>query len=449
MTRLRSSLHLRSLRAQVLLWTILPLTILLIVVSLTGIGTHQASMRRLAIDENRRLVTVMAQALALLAADAPLSQALLDALLPVDNGYESQVLLIDAEDRILFSSGSEPEPLPTIQIDGTTDSVATFAGAEYIVVSAPVPGFSWCFVLREPLTHLTEPLIRFEQVMPFVLLIATVISFLTLFFGLRFIVHPLQLLAERTHRIGEGDFTSLGKPVGGVDEIEALRRSIDQMAERIQSYQAGLETYLHVVTRAQEDERARLARELHDETVQSLIALNHKTQKVQRTLDRDPALAHVQLTELRHLIVKSIGEVRRFSQALRPLYLEELGLAPALERLASESMAGFALLGEPRRLAPDIELALYRIAQESLNNARRHAGASQIEITLAFQPRQIKLTVCDDGIGFDGTLTTADFTRSGHFGLMGMHERAQLVGANLHIDAVPKQGVTITVSMTD
>ncbi|MFN3981609.1 MAG: histidine kinase, partial [Caldilinea sp.] len=309
----------------------MPLTILLIVVSLTGIGAHQASMRRLAIDENRRLVTVMAQALALLVVDAPLSQAPLDALLPVDDGYESQVLLIDGDGRILFSNGAEPEPLPTIQIDGSTDSLATFAGAEYIVVSAPVPGFSWRFVLREPLTHLTEPLIRFEQAMPFVLLIATVVSFLTLFFGLRFIVRPLRLLAERTHRIGEGDFTSLGKPVGGVDEIEALRRAIDQMAERIQSYQAGLETYLHVVTRAQEDERARLARELHDETVQSLIALDHKTQKVQRTLDRDPALAHVQLTELRQLIVKSIGEVRRFSQALRPLYLEELGLAPALE----------------------------------------------------------------------------------------------------------------------
>ncbi len=445
-------LRLRSLRVQVLLWTVLPLTILLIVASLTGIGTHQSSMHQLALDENRRLVSVMAHALSLQLADTSFHQASLDTLLHMDSdGHKTQVLLVDKDGQILFASDEVPT-IASVNLPGSAhpgESIQKIDGTEYIVVSAPVPGRSWQLILREPITYIAEPLIRFEQAMPFVLAIATVISFLTLFFGLRFIVRPLHLLAERARSIGSGDFVAIGKGVGGVDEIEALRKAIDQMAEKIQNYQAGLETYLHAVTRAQEDERSRLARELHDETVQSLIALDHKAQKVQRTLDRDPALAHSQLAELRHLLVGATSEVRRFSQALRPSYLEDLGLGPALELLAGESAAGFTQIGEPRRLAPDVELAFYRIAQESLNNARRHASAVQIEVTLAFQPKQIKLTVCDDGIGFDTTLTTTYFTRTGHFGLMGIHERALLVGANLQIVTAPGQGVTVTVSVTD
>ncbi|MCB0057033.1 MAG: hypothetical protein KDE45_08410, partial [Caldilineaceae bacterium] len=123
------------------------------------------------------------------------------------------------------------------------------------------------------------------------------------------------------------------------------------------------------------------------------------------------------------------------------------GLAPALELLSTEFAAGFTLLGEPRRLAPEVELALYRIAQESLNNARRHASATQVEVTLTFQPEQSKLTICDDGVGFEPALTSADFTRGGHFGLMGMRERAQLVGANLQIATLPGQGVAVSVTV--
>jgi signal transduction histidine kinase len=452
MSSLLAPLRLRSLRTQVMLWTVLPLTILLIVGSLTGIGTHQSSMRRLAVDENQRLAAVMARALALQPVDTRPDPAVLDALLQVkDNGHAMQVILFDAGGQPLFVSGEGPATLPAdgdaIRQRYAGGRIERYAGTDYVVAYAPLPAAPWLLVLREPVAGIAEPLIRFEQAMPFVLVIATVVSLLTLFFGLRFIVGPLHLLAERARRIGAGDFVAIGVPVGGVDEIEALRTAIDQMAEQIQSYQSGLESYLLAVTRAQEDERARLSRELHDETVQSLIALDHRTQKVQRTIDHNPALAHTQLNEVRQLLVGAISEVRRFSQALRPLYLEDLGLAPALELLAGEAAAGFTLLGEPRRLAPDVELALYRIAQESLNNARRHAAATQIEVTLIFQPTQSKLTICDDGVGFEPALTSADFTRAGHFGLLGMRERAQLVGANLQITTTPGQGVAVAVSV--
>ncbi|MCB0022045.1 MAG: sensor histidine kinase [Caldilinea sp.] len=451
MTWLTSALRLRNLRTQVMLWTVLPLTILLIVASLAGIGTHQASMRRLAVDENQRLAMIMARSLALNAADGLPEPSVLDALLKLESTtHATQVLLLDDAGQTLFAGGQGPAAPVNGEVVRQRRAVGrleTIEGAEYIVAYAPVPDLPWQLVLREPVAAIAEPLIRFEQATPFVLVIATVVSFLTLFFGLRFIVGPLRLLAERAQRIGAGDYAAIGEPVGGVGEIEALRKAIDQMAEQIKRYQAGLETYLLAITRAQEEERARLSRELHDETVQSLIAFDHKIQKIQRTLDRDPALAHSQLAELRHLLVDAIGEVRRFSQALRPLYLEDLGLAPALELLSTEFAAGFTLLGEPRRLAPEVELALYRIAQESLNNARRHASATQVEVTLTFQPEQSKLTICDDGVGFEPALTSADFTRGGHFGLMGMRERAQLVGANLQIATLPGQGVAVSVTV--
>ena len=95
-----------------------------------------------------------------------------------------------------------------------------------------------------------------------------------------------------------------------------------------------------------------------------------------------------------------------------------------MELLANESCAGFTLVGTPRRVKPDLELALYRIAQESLSNARRHAQATQVEVTLVFAPNQVRLTVSDDGVGFTLPADFCSLARSGHFGLMGMQERA-------------------------
>ncbi len=309
-----------------------------------------------------------------------------------------------------------------------------------------MPGTEWRLLLREPWHGLTTPPILLEQWTPFVLLIAVAVSFLTLLFGLLFVVRPLRLLSDSTRRIGQGDFTAASAAVGGVDEIEDLRQAVDQMAQQIQGYQAGLQSYLHAVTRAQEEERARLARELHDETIQTLTALDHKVQKLQRTLEREPEPIRQSLDELHNMAAGATAEVRRFSRALRPLYLEDLGLAPALELLAKESGVGFTLVGTPRRVQPDLELALYRIAQESLSNARRHAQATQVEVTLVFAPSEVRLTISDDGGGFKLPADLSSLARSGHFGLMGMQERAQLAGAQLTLDTEVDQGTSVTAT---
>lgn len=553
MESLFSSLHLRSLRVQILLWTIAPLTILLILFSLTGIGTHQASMRELAGQENVRLLQVMANAIAsqvesktasveaaaqlvghdyadaamrnlhlatasrvlagsdlaifdasdsLVVAEPALPKWLdqtAPALLPVDtvallaatptgsatvvwrvkvpeqpvwlvagesidelvgrsglrlhsDEHVSGLVLADGQNRPLYQygAGATLALASLVAVPSTLeDSGFRFEraeGQEYAVAYAQVPGTDWRLLLREPWHGLSSPPILLERLTPFALLIAVVVSFLTLLFGLLFIVRPLRSLGERTRKIGKGNFAAAGETVGGVDEIEELRQAVDQMARQIQSYQAGLQSYLHAVTRAQEDERARLARDLHDETIQTLTALDHKIQKLERSLKHDPTTLPPNLDELHRMVAGATAEVRRFSRALRPLYLEDLGLAPALKILAEEAGAGFTLVGTPRRVAPELELALYRIAQESLSNVRRHAHANQVEVTLVFAPSQARLTVSDDGCGFDPPTDLSALARSGHFGLMSMHERAQLVGAQITIDASEGQGASVTVS---
>jgi signal transduction histidine kinase len=370
-------------------------------------------------------------------------------LLLHESAHGGALVLTDKQGRLLYHAGAAPaEALAAAQVtyDESGAGFERVGGQDYAIAYAAVPGTDWRLLMREPWHGLTTPPILLEQWTPFVLLIAVAVSFFTLLFGLLFVVRPLRLLSERTRRIGQGDFSAASTAVGGVDEIEDLRRSVDQMAQQIQSYQAGLQSYLHAVTRAQEEERARLARELHDETIQTLTALDHKLQKLQRTLAREPEPIRRSLDELHNMVAGATAEVRRFSRALRPLYLEDLGLAPALELLAKESSVGFTLVGSPRRIQPDLELALYRIAQESLSNARRHAQATQVEVTLVFAPSQVRLTISDDGAGFELSGDLSSLARSGHFGLMSMQERAQLVGAHVELDTGIDQGTSVTVT---
>ena len=530
-------LHWRSLRVQVLLWTALPLTIFLIAISLTGIGSHQASMRALAAEETERLTNAVATGLAaqlesyqvgleaaagalvhhlddpasrvallvqtsgvmgnidlvlfdakgpiasangalptwaqqmdagagaagreiihdgdhiLLRADLPQGAAALVAAVPVQalafasylgdsaDLYGSTLSLLDATGAPILTAG---RALDGSSMASTEDEPN---GAEKVAATAPLPGTAWTIVMREGWHSNTAPMLRFEQAVPFVLVIATAVSLLTLLFGLRLVVQPLRALAARAQRIGEGDFTAASNPVGGVDEIEDVRIALDQMAGQIRAHQRALEQQLHAVNRAQEEERARLARELHDETVQGLVALDHRLQKAQRALQRDPALLKDEVSAVRAMVHAEMEEVRRFSRGLRPAYLEDLGLCPALELLCEELGVGFSVAGDARRLDPTAELSFFRIAQEAINNARRHAQARQIALRLAFSRTRLVMQVEDNGVGFAPPAHLGSLGRQGHFGLMGMEERAELIGAQLAIDSTHGSGATITLSL--
>jgi signal transduction histidine kinase len=319
------------------------------------------------------------------------------------------------------------------------------SGQQAVIAFAPIQGTPWAMLIRRPIADLIAPFFRLEQILPLMLMAAAVVSFLTLYFGLSLVVRPVRALVAFAERIGQGDFSAAAQRVGGLQEIEELRLALNQMAQRLQNEQVALQDYLRAVTNAQEEERARLARELHDETVQTLIALDHKAQIVQRGLDKHPERTREQVAELRKITASATQEVRRLSSGLRPLCLEEIGLNSALERLAQEAHVLYACCGEARRLSGEKELALYRIAQESLSNARRHANASRIRMVLMYGPSSVTVGVGDNGSGFAMPLNWSELTQNGHFGLMGITERTELIGGRLHRDSTPGRGTTIIV----
>jgi signal transduction histidine kinase len=460
--------HFYGLRVQVLLWTMLPLTILLIIFSVTGVQGHQEAMKSLASQENSRLVLALTQVIAreienvslregIAIEEVAISQLDLNQWLTIEHvEAESAVILLDGDANLLFQWGTllpAGEPNDWIGVAqalaGQHDVVFTSDTSHgEIVAFAPVPNRNWALVIRESWHSLTAPLIRYEQVLPVILFTALTSSGLILFFGLRYVVQPLHELSISAMRIGKGEFDAVKSSFRGVREIEELRHSLNDMAEQVRNHQGALRDYIGEVNNAQEEERARLARELHDETVQSLIALGHKAQMAQRYLTRDPKQLELRIVEFREMIAQSIEEVRRFSHALHPHYLEELGLVAALKALTRDAEAEFLVRGTLSRSTPERELAVYRIIQEALNNAVRHAKSSSIRVELHMQGSQLKLQVCDDGVGFVVPTNFTDLTRAGHFGLIGMRERALLCNGALQIVSTPNQGTSVTLELS-
>jgi len=160
-----------------------------------------------------------------------------------------------------------------------------------------------------------------------------------------------------------------------------------------------------------------------------------------------------ELEELETLIEQTINDLRRTTRALRPIYLEDLGLVAALEMLARETGQGsgqpveFSSSGSERRLPPEVELALYRMVQEALNNAVHHAQARRITVCIDFSTPNPVLEIFDDGKGFEVPKTPAEFAPQGHFGLLGLYERAELIGAHLEIKSSTGKGTHLWIHL--
>ena len=297
----------------------------------------------------------------------------------------------------------------------------------------------------------TNPALELTLVAPLVLIAPLLFAFAALWFGARQIIRPLQELESKAAAVASGNFEAIGEPVGGISEVRHLQAELADMARRVQASQAGLHDYIGAITSAQEEERQRLARELHDDTIQELIALKQRLQLAQKAV-KDPNAIQL-LAELENLAEGNIDNLRRLTRALRPIYLEDLGLVTALEMLAGETsqanglIVDFRRAGQERRLPPEVELAFYRIAQQALNNAVRHAQARRATLQMTFASGETRLEVSDDGIGFEVPDSPTDFASHGHFGLLGMRERADLLGARLEVQSEPRSGTRLSVAL--
>jgi len=375
----------------------------------------------------------------------------------VSSNDQISAWLVDDQRQLLYQTGTPRPETDLTQHLGVADALRgesgtthlTVGGSEHVVAYTPVQSIGLALVIEEPWEAVDNPLLRQTLAAPLILIPALLFALIALWFGIRQIIQPLQALERKAAELGWGHFDVIEQPVGGIAEIRHLQAELIRMAQKVKAAQQNLRSYVTAITTGQEDERRRLARGLHDGAVQALIALDQRVQLTQLTAKKAAPDAADRLAEIRQMIAALIEEVRRVIRALRPIYLEDLGLLPALEMLTHdlEKIAGlrseFSSDGAAARLAPEREIAVYRCAQEALSNVARHAGAKTVRVSAAFGAGEFVLQVQDDGQGFIAPERVSDLAAAGHYGLMGMQERAELIGGRLTIQSAPGVGTTI------
>ena len=380
---------------------------------------------------------------------------------------EPQMRVVATNERVQVVGAFQPVTLATAVLDAT---LGEFRPKTTLLdrTGEPLPGLpavpddvstlntnsiapvGWT-LLTEKSAESSNPRLTALLLAPLILVPVLLIALGAIWFGERQILRPLQQLEQQAAALGQGQFDLIEPDVGGIEAVRSLQSELVQMARKLELAQSNLRTQVGAITQGQEEERRRLARELHDDTIQSLIALNQRVQLSQLRANGDAALS-ADMTNLQSMIGDLIGDVRRFTHALRPIGLEDLGLIAALELLISNTREISVLdieltkTGEPRRLIVSDEFALYRIVQEALNNSIQHADATQVLITLTFAADHVTVAIEDDGQGFTVPSSLAEMATIGQFGLLGIHERAELIGADVNIES-SSDGTSVSIKI--
>ena len=214
------------------------------------------------------------------------------------------------------------------------------------------------------------------------------------------------------------------------------------------------------IIKAQEEERYRVSREIHDGPAQDLANLIFQTSVAEKLVDYDPEEAKQTLQELRKQIRDCLTNIRQVIFDMRPMALDDLGLAPALNQLVGQMASRgilsteFSIDGQPYELPKHVEIAIFRIVQEALNNAAHHSGTDKARLRVLCRPDALSVLIQDDGKGFDTdaepdmpeaaeVLSEEESSSAGQFGLLGMRERAKLIGAEINVMSAPGKGTRV------
>lgn len=280
------------------------------------------------------------------------------------------------------------------------------------------------------------------------------ISFWLLLIGFHRISWPLLAVTEQAMRVTEGQ-EFVPPDVAGPAEVEALVAAFNRMVTQLRQQRNTLYDYAKRMLYSQEEERNRISRDLHDETAQELVGLMQRIDLCRLAAEDNPRVLAA-LDELSEIATLTLAGVRRMSQALRPLILEDLGLVAAIQAIAedlegqlpgSEGHVFCEVIGQERRLPPEIELSAFRIVQEALTNVRKHAGpVDRVYVTVQFKPDTLHINVEDNGLGFYMPVPQPQ-PDGEHLGLIGMRERAELVGGTLNILTRPSEGTQVLLEL--
>lgn len=231
---------------------------------------------------------------------------------------------------------------------------------------------------------------------------------------------------------------------------EILRGNLKELSGQLDNMQQRQWLGLRII-RAQEEERRRLARDMHDGPAQMLANVMLRAEICERLLETDLAKVRQELRSLKDVVRGSIKDIRKVIFDLRPMTLDDLGLVPALKRYVSDlrEQCGLPIElmvnGLERRLPAATEVAGFRIVQEALNNVQKHAQASKVRVSVDFSKDAVVVAVHDDGKGFAVSEALTD--REGHFGLLSMRERVELLEGTCTIESEPGRGASITARL--
>ena len=246
-------------------------------------------------------------------------------------------------------------------------------------------------------------------------------------------------------------FTARWDASGNILRYEGTIRDVTEQ-KRLQQ---NLRLYVRQITKAQEEERKRIARELHDETVQALATLSLDIEAMARTRRRLPRSVAEGMEQMRSKVTHIAEELSRLSRALRPSVLDQLGLVPAVELILNDLTkmgkidAHMEVVGQERRLPPEVELGLFRIIQEAVSNVRKHSGASTVMVAVEFKQDEVAVIVSDDGKGLELPARLCDMAATGKLGLVGMQERAQLLDGKFSVKSGLGKGTVVRVDVKD
>jgi two-component system sensor histidine kinase UhpB len=265
---------------------------------------------------------------------------------------------------------------------------------------------------------------------------------------LKFALTPITRLRETMRQAQAGDLTLKASITGYDPDADQLALAFNGMLEAIADLSRSRASH---ILHAQEEERKRIARELHDETSQVLTSLLISLALLEESVGDDAARARI--GETRALAHQTLRAVRNISLDLRPSALDDLGLLPALRWYVKEYQqkcgieVDLTATGLRERLPADMETALYRIVQESLTNTAKHGHARHAWVTLTDDGQLMRASVRDDGVGFDAAATLRRPWQDRGLGLAGMMERAALLGGAVEIDSEPGAGALMTVNI--
>jgi signal transduction histidine kinase len=293
-----------------------------------------------------------------------------------------------------------------------------------------------------------DHLFHFDGILHWCFLIAVFGFWMGLIWVVVRILLPLRRLAKQAADLLDGQLPAFDEPIRGIGEIDQLRCSLQYMMGQIQSAQERENAYRHALMEIQENERKRIAREIHDDTIQSLVLVAHHIERAAQMTEAVDSDTHIYLKNARSQIVLTVDNLRQMIANLRPTALDELGLVVAIEMLCEGYRnIEFSVMGHVYQIEHMQELAIFRAAQEAINNAEQHAGARHITVKLSYTASTVTLEVCDDGAGFQIPQQLQEFAVRGHYGLLGIRERMLDLGGQLHLTSELTLGTRVSVTV--